>query len=133
MAVSRRIALLKLSPVLLVILAASVWFARVEKGEPYLLRNLLPLLVLALLAAFTLHRGSGSWSGAGWRLPLGTLGFAIPALGLSAYLHYAYAVNLGDMFGDAPYPGRVFRFLPIYTFVAGAIGFVIGWIVGRNV
>lgn len=133
MAVSRRIALLKLSPVLLVILAASLWFAQVEKGEPYLLRNLLPLLVLALLAAFTLHRGSGSWSGAGWRLPLGTLGFAIPTLGLSAYLHYAYAVNLGDMFGDAPYPGRVFRFLPIYTLVAGAIGFVIGWIVGRNV
>lgn len=133
MVVSRRIALLKLSPVLLVILAASLWFAQVEKGEPYLLRNLLPLLVLALLAAFTLHRGSGSWSGAGWRLPLGTLGFAIPTLGLSAYLHYAYAVNLGDMFGGAPYPGRVFRFLPIYTFVAGAIGFVIGWIVGRNV
>lgn len=133
MALSRRIALLKLSPVLLVILAASLWFAQVEKGEPYLLRNLLPLLVLVLLAVFTLHRGSGSWLGAGWRLPLGTLGFAIPTLGLSAYLHYAYAVNLGDMFGDAPYPARVFRFLPIYTLVAGAIGFVIGWIVGRNV
>jgi hypothetical protein len=133
MAVSGRIALLKLLPVLVVILAASLWFAQVEKGEAYLLRNLLPLLVLLLLAAFTLYRGSGSWSGAGWRLPLGTLGFAIPTLGLSAYLHYAYAVNLGDMFGDAPYPGRVFRFLPIYTLVAGAIGFVIGWIVGRNV
>lgn len=132
MAASRTIALLKLSPVLLVILAAALWFAEVERGEPYLLRNLLPLLVLLLLAALTLHRGGGSWSGAGWSMPLGTLGFAVPALGLSTYLHYAYAVNLGDMFGDALYPARVFRYLPIYTLVAGAIGFVIGWIVGRN-
>ena len=133
MAVPRRIVLLKLLPVVLLILAAALWFADVEQGEPYLLRNLLPLLVLLLLAAFTLQRGGGNWSGAGWRMPLGTLGFAIPTLGLSAYLHYAYAVNLGDMFGGAPYPGRVFRYLPIYTLVAGAIGFVIGWIVGRNV
>ena len=66
-------------------------------------------------------------------MPLGTLGFAIPALGLSIYLHYAYAVNLNDLFGDVQYPDRVFRFLPAYTLVAGAIGFAIGWIVGRNV
>ena len=65
-------------------------------------------------------------------MPLGTLGFAIPALGLSVYLHYAYAVNLNDMFTDAHYPDRVFRYLPLYTLVAGGIGFAIGWIVGRN-
>jgi hypothetical protein len=133
MSVLHRTALLKLLPVTVLVVAAALWFADVEKGEPYLLRNLLPLLCLLLLAAFTLHRGGGSWSGAGWRMPLGTLGFAIPTLGLSAYLHYAYAVNLGDMFGDALYPGRIFRYLPIYTLVAGTIGFVIGWIVGRNV
>lgn len=124
---------LKLLPVLMLIVAATFWFARVESGEPYLLRNLLPLLVLLVLAAFTLYRGNGSWTGAGWRMPLGTIGFAIPALGLSTYLHYAYAVNLGDMFGDAVYPGRVFRYLPIYTLVAGGIGFGIGWIAGRNI
>jgi len=124
---------LKILPVMVIILAASFWFANVERGQPYLQRNLLPLLVLLLLAVLTLYRGGGHWSGAGWRMPLGTLGFAIPALGLSAYLHYAYAVNLGDMFGDALYPGRVFRYLPVYTLVAGAIGFAIGWIVGRNV
>jgi hypothetical protein len=128
-----RTLLLKLLPVVILILAASLWFADVENGQPYLLRNLLPLLVLLLLAALTLYLGGGDWSGKGWRMPLATLGFAIPALGLSAYLHYAYAVNLGDMFGDAQYPGRVFRYLPAYTLVAGAIGFAIGWIVGRNV
>lgn len=124
---------LKILPVMVIILAASFWFANVEREQPYLQRNLLPLLALLLLAVLTLYRGGGDWSGAGWRMPLGTLGFAIPALGLSAYLHYAYAVNLGDMFGDALYPGRVFRYLPVYTLVAGAIGFAIGWIVGRNV
>jgi len=124
---------LKLLPLLLLVVAAATWFARVQGGEPYLLRNLLPLLLLLVLAALTLHRGGGQWSGAGWRMPLGTLGFAIPALGLSAYLHYAYAVNLGDLFAGAEHPGRVFQYLPIYTVVAGGIGFAIGWIVGRNV
>jgi len=78
-------------------------------------------------------RGGGSWTGRGWRWPLGLVGFAIPALGLSLYLHYAYSVNLNGMFDDAEQPTRVFRYLPAYTLVAGAIGFSIGWIVGRNV
>ena len=63
---------------------------------------------------------------------LGTIGYAIPAVGLSLYLHYAFAVNLDGLFGDPPVPGQLFRFLPVYTFGAGAIGFAIGWIVGRN-
>lgn len=124
---------IRLLPVLLVLLAAALWFADVEEDGRFLARNLFPLLVLLLLAAATLHRGGGLWSGASMRMPLGTLGFAIPALGLSAYIHYAYAVNLSDMFSDAQYPGRVFRYLPFYTLFAGAIGFAIGWIVGRNV
>ncbi|NNF40600.1 MAG: hypothetical protein HKN64_04410 [Woeseiaceae bacterium] len=128
-----RAALLRLSPVLLVLLAASLWFAEVQQGGPYLLRNLLPLLALLVLSTTTVLRGGGKWTGAGMRMPLATLGFAVPALGLATYLHFAYAVNLGDMFTDAQYPRGVFRYLPLYTLVAGAIGFAIGWIVGRNV
>jgi hypothetical protein len=124
---------LKLLPVLLVIVAAASWFAVIEEGGPYLLRNLIPLLVLLLLAVLTLYRGGGRWSGAGMRMPLGTLGFAVPALGLSVYLHFAYSVNLNDMFTESQFPERVFRYLPLYTLVAGGIGFAIGWIVGRNV
>ena len=123
----------RLLPVILLAAAAGFWFVDVQQGGPWAARNLLPLLVLVLLSALTLHKGDGRWSGRGMKLPLGTLGFAIPALGLSAYLHYAYAVNLNDMFSDAEYPDRVFRFLPAYTLVAGGIGFAIGWIVGRNV
>jgi hypothetical protein len=95
-------------------------------------RNLLPLAVLVVLSFMVLRRGEGQWSGAGMHLPLGTLGFAVPALGLSAYLHYAYSVNLNDMFSNTQYPDRVFRYLPAYTLVAGGIGFAIGWIVGRK-
>lgn len=124
---------LRLLPVLLVIVAAASWFAVVEEGGPYLVRNLIPLLVLLSLAAFTLYRGGGKWSGAGMRMPFGTLGFAVPALGLSVYLHFAYSVNLNDMFTESQFPDRVFRYLPLYTLVAGGIGFAIGWIVGRNV
>jgi len=125
--------LIRLLPVVLLVVAAAFWFVEVQQGGPWAARNLVPLGALVALACLTLYKGGGRWTGAGWRLPLGTLGFAIPALGLAAYLHYAYAVNLNDMFGDAQFPERVFRFLPLYTLVAGGIGFAIGWIAGRNV
>ena len=125
--------LVRLLPVVLLAVAAASWFVDVQEGGPWAARNLGPLAVLIALAFLTLYKGGGRWSGAGWRMPLGTLGFVIPALGLSAYLHYAYAVNLNEMFSDAQFPDRVFRFLPLYTMVAGGIGFAIGWIAGRNV
>ncbi len=117
----------------MLVVAAAAWFNDVQQGGPWVARNLLPPLVLVGLCALTLHRGNGTWTGSGWRLPLGTLGFAIPALGLSIYLHYAYSVNLNGLFSDASNPEGLFRFLPAYTLVAGAIGFAIGWIVGKNV
>jgi hypothetical protein len=129
---SSKYLVVRLLPVVLVCLAAGFWFADVQSGGPWVLRNLLPLGVLVALSYLVLHRGEGRWSGAGMHLPLATLGFAVPALGLSTYLHYAYAVNLDGMFSDAQFPGRVFRYLPVYTLVAGVIGFAIGWIVGRK-
>lgn len=128
-----KLLILRLLPVVLVAIAAGFWFVDVQQGGPWAARNLVPLAVLVGLSFLTLHKGKGHWTGAGMRMPLGTIGFAIPALGLAAYLHYAYSVNLNDMFSDAAFPDRVFRFLPAYTLVAGGIGFAIGWIVGRNV
>ena len=127
-----RLMFVRLLPVILLLAAAGVWFNDVEGGGPYVLRNLVPPAVILVLAVITLRRGEGTWTGAGWRLPLGTVGYAIPALGLSAYLHYAYSINLNDLFTDATEPGQLFRYLPVYTLVAGGIGFAIGWIVGRN-
>jgi hypothetical protein len=128
-----RLTAIRVLPLLLLTIAAAAWFADVQQGGPYVLRNLLPPAILLLLAVVAVWRGGGKWTGRGWRWPLGLVGFAIPALGLSVYLHYAYAVNLNGMFDDAEQPARVFRFLPAYTLVAGGIGFSIGWIVGRNV
>ena len=131
MAAFSKLTLVRLSPVVFVTMAVAVWINEVEEGGPYVGRNLLPLLLVVLLAWFSLYRGGGRWAGRGWRLPLGTIGFAIPALGLTAYLHYAYSVNLDGLFDEGA--GQLFRFLPLYTIVAGGIGFAIGWIVGRNV
>lgn len=125
--------LIRLLPVLLTTLAAFFYVVEVEGPEAYVLRNAVPLVVLVMLSAISLYRGGGSWNGAGWRWPLGTLGFAIPALGLSLYLHYAYSVRLENLFGSATHPAELFRYLPVYTVVAGGIGFAIGWIVGRNI
>ena len=122
---------LRLAPVLLITIAAGLWFNDVQQSGPWVIRNLVPLALIVLLSALTLLRGGGRWTGAGWRLPLGVVGFSIPALGLAVYLHYAYSVNLDDLFAAGP--GQLFRFLPMYTVVAGAIGFAIGWIVGKNV
>ncbi|NNC77776.1 MAG: hypothetical protein HKN77_07415 [Woeseiaceae bacterium] len=121
----------RLSPVIFVCAAAVTWFNDVQQSGPWVVRNYLPLAILLGLALVTLVRGNGSWVGRGWQMPLGVVGYAIPALGLAAYLHYAYSVNLDGMFDGGP--GELFRFLPVYTVVAGAIGFAIGWIVGRNV
>ncbi len=123
----------RMLPVVLLAIASAFWFNDVQDNGRYVLRNLIPLAILILLCAMTLYRGRGEWTGAGKRLPLGLIGYAIPALGLSLYLHYAYAVNLNEMFTDAAFPDRVFRYLPYYTVGAGGIGFAIGWIVGRNV
>ena len=128
-----RLLLVRLAPIMMLVAAAAAWFNDVQQGGPYVLRNMVPPLVVVLLSALTLRRGAGTWTGAGWRLPLGTLGFAIPALGLAVYLHYAYSVNLNGLFTDATNPQGLFRFLPLYTLVAGGIGFAIGWIAGRNV
>lgn len=123
---------LRLTPLVLAFAVIAWWFVAAERQGPYVLRNLLPPAVVLVLAFVTLRRGAGCWTGAGWKLPLGTIGYAIPAVGLAVYLHYAFAANLNGMFGDPPAPGQLFRFLPVYTLGAGAIGFAIGWIAGRN-
>ena len=125
-----RLVAIRLLPVLLVLAAAGLWFNEVQEAGPHVLRNFIPLMLVVLLSLATLWRGAGHWTGAGWRWPLGTAGFAIPALGLSIYLHYAYSVNLNELFAAAEGPGQLFRFLPVYTTVAGGIGVAIGWIVG---
>ncbi len=123
----------RLLPIILISTAAAFWFNDVQEGGPYVLRNLIPLVILVLLSGLVLHQGGGHWTGSGKRLPLGVVGYSIPALGLAIYLHYAYSINLNDLFTDAAHPDRIFQYLPIYTSVAGGIGFAIGWIVGRNV
>ena len=128
-----RLIFVRLLPVVLLLAAAAAWINDVQSGGPYVLRNLVPPGLILVFAAMTLRRGQGTWTGAGWRMPLGTIGYAIPALGLSTYLHYAYSVNLNGLFTDATQPEQLFRFLPYYTLVAGGIGFAIGWIAGRNV
>ena len=133
MSIVLKLTVWRLLPVLLVSVAVAFWFNDVQQGGPYVARNLVPLALLVLLSALVLFRGEGKWAGSGKRMPLGVIGYAIPALGLGLYLHYAYSVNLNEMFTDAAHPDQVFRYLPVYTTVAGGIGFAIGWIVGRNV
>lgn len=125
--------IVRILPVLLITTAAVFYIAAIEGEHAYAVRNAAPVLLVVLLSAITVVRGNGRWTGAGWRWPLGTLGFAVPALGLSLYLHYGYSIDLNGMYSESVYPRELFRFLPVYTTFAGGIGFAIGWIVGRNI
>ena len=125
--------LVRLSPVIFVTVAAMIYVLKIEAGVAYPFRNLAPMLTVIVLAAITLNRNGGTWTGSGWRWLLGTVGFAVPAIGLSLYLHYGYATDLNGMYSESVYPQEVFRYLPLYTMFAGGIGFAIGWIAGRNV
>ena len=125
--------LIRLLPVLLLAAAAIAYVFHVQGADAWPVRNAIPMLLTVALAARTLVRGDGQWTGAGWQWLLGTLGFALPAVGLSLYLHWGYSVDLDGMYSDSVYPKEVFRYLPAYTLVAGGIGFAIGWIAGRNV
>lgn len=124
--------LVRVLPVVLLTAAAMAYAVHVQGADAYPLRNIVPMMIVVLLAGFVLYRGGGRWTGRGLCWPLGVIGYAIPAVGLSLYLHYGYAADRDGMFSEAVYPKEVFRFLPAYTIFAGAIGFAIGWIVGRN-
>ncbi len=127
------VVIIRILPVVLVVIAAISYVYYVEGNGAYFPRNTLPMMMVVVLASLTLFKGRGRWTGGGWRWPLATLGFAIPALGLSIYLHYGYATDLDGMVSESVYPRELFRYLPLYTTVAGSIGFAIGWIAGRNV
>lgn len=130
---SAGVVLLRILPVLLLTIAGILYVAYIEGPDAYAVRNALPMLLACALSAIAVIKGGGRWAGNGWRWPLGTIGFAIPAIGLSLYLHYGYSVDLDGMYSGSVYPQELFRFLPIYTVFAGVIGFAIGWIVGRNI
>lgn len=123
----------RLAPVLCLASAAVAYVFHVEGSDGYPWRNTLPYLLLLVLCWLVLRRGRGRWLGGGWRWPLAAAGYAVPAVGLSLYLHHGYARDLHGMYSEAVYPQELFRYLPAYTLVAGVTGFAIGWIVGRNV
>jgi hypothetical protein len=122
-----------LLPVLLSMGAAAAYVCSVEGERAYSVRNIVPLALVVVLSLIALTLGDGKWNGAGWRWPLAIAGFGIPSVGLSIYLHYAYAVNLDDMFSDTANAIEVFRYLPMYTAISGGFGFAIGWIIGSRV
>ena len=131
--VSAGLFIVRLSPVIFLVLAAIAYVFHIEEADAYPWRNALPLLMIVALAAAVLGKGRGHWTGSGWRWPLAAAGFAVPVAGLTLYMHYGFATDLNGMYSNAIYPDELFRFLPMYTSVAGFTGFAIGWIIGRNV
>ena len=49
----------RLTPIILVSMAAAFWFNDVQSAGPHVPRNMIPLAILVLLCAITLYRGGG--------------------------------------------------------------------------
>lgn len=122
----------RLLPLVLLTVAATVYVVQVQGLAAYPWRNVIPMLFLVLVAAWVLHKGNGRWTGLGYTWPLAMVGYAVPVIGLTLYLHQGYVTDRDGMVSEAIYPEELFRFLPLYTVTAGVIGFAIGWIVGKN-
>ena len=56
MTVSPGLLLLRLAPVLLITVAAGLWFNDVQQGGPWVFRNLVPLALVVALSVLTLWR-----------------------------------------------------------------------------
>ena len=61
-----------MAPLVFVIAAVGFWFNDAQDGGPYVLRNLVPPLVVLVLAAVTLWRGGGHWTRGGFPASLTT-------------------------------------------------------------
>lgn len=117
----------------LALFAAVAWLvAEANTTGNYVIRNLLPALAVVIGSVVILRRGDGRWFARGARWPLALAGFSVPAVGLTVYLHLAYALDWRDIASNARTPWLLFRFLPYYAMFAGLIGAAIGWIVGRD-
>ena len=55
-----RLTVIRILPLALLMVAAAAWFNDVQEGGPYVLRNLLPPVVLLVLATVTVWRGEGN-------------------------------------------------------------------------
>ncbi|HZX23053.1 MAG TPA: hypothetical protein VFF18_05920 [Woeseiaceae bacterium] len=121
-----------LVPPVVLLVAAALVILEAEDYGPHAVPNLLPPALTLALLLYTLARAGWRWREADRRWLLGVAGFAVPALGLSLYLHLGLMLDWGGMASRARTPELLFRFLPYYTTGAGAIGFAIGWIIGRN-
>ncbi|MEL7538470.1 MAG: hypothetical protein AAFZ58_14545 [Pseudomonadota bacterium] len=112
--------------------AAALFIADVESELDTVARNMVPLVAVLCLAVFALIRNRGRWWRPDPRWPLATLGFAVPAVGLSLYLHILWHYDIDALRTGARDPRLLFAYLPLYTMLAGAIGFALGLIVGRR-
>jgi len=64
-----KLILIRLLPVLFITASAIAYVRQIEGPESYAMRNAAPMIVLIVLSALTLYRGSGSWIGAGRSVP----------------------------------------------------------------
>ncbi|MEL7296224.1 MAG: hypothetical protein AAGJ86_01115 [Pseudomonadota bacterium] len=89
--------------------------------------NATPMVVALVAYVFISRRGLDT------RFWFALIGFCLPAIGLSAYLHLSFLFDWQGIASNAITPELLFTYLPIYVMVAGATGSAIGWIVGRFV
>ncbi len=113
--------------------AAALFVIAVQGPRPTVLWNLAPLILTLVLALLALGINAGRWWQPDSRWPLAAAGFAVPAVGLTLYLHALWHYDINATRSSALATNSLFVYLPIYALLAGAIGFALGFRIGREV
>ncbi len=115
-----------MSPFIIILVALGV-FIYVAEGvliNPFAVWNALPLFV-----SYALYK-SGKSAGKRARV-WGAVGFLAGSMALSGYVHLAWMFDWGEIKTGSSTAGLIFIFIPIYAVIAGGIGYLSGWAIGR--
>ena len=104
---------------ILLLLAIFIYVAEGVLFNPFALWNMLPLGL-----AYLIYRSSRV-GGSKARL-YAAYGFLIGSMILSGFLHIAWLFDLGNAKTGSSTSSLIFIFIPVYSLIPGAIGFVVG-------
>ena len=94
--------------------------------------NFLPLVMAYWMLRDLLAAAGGEWRRVSSFELAGTLGAALCAIGLSGYVHLAWAMDLGGFRSEHPGAGIVFGWLPLACVSVSLPGYLAGWLLARG-
>lgn len=100
-----------------------IWVSEGMAFDVFVAWNLLPVIGALFIYSYAKIRGNVLY---------GAYGFLIGSMLLSGYVHLAWLFDWGGMKSGSSTAGLVFIFTPVYSLVAGTVGFIVGAFTARG-